>query len=158
MDQFCDSDLFDEDVSLPPSPEAEDDTDPLATSIDGDSRRLDGRRTTRLIAFVFAALVMLLIGGFALRVTGGPTGQHAGAIAERHHPKHPARAHAHRPTAVHHPEQGAQAPAPLGPSRVIVDPPSRGAERPTRDESVGSGRPSSPSVVGKTEQFAYLGR
>jgi hypothetical protein len=157
MDPFCEDDLFDEDVPFAPSPGVEQDTDQLTVPTDDDSRRLNGRHLKWFAVFALAALVALLVSGYISHATGGLAGQHPSLTTKKHrHPARRVRASARRRVAAHHQAGEADAP-PVGPSRVIVTAPSSGAERPTRDENVGSGRPNSPSSVGKTEQFAYLG-
>jgi hypothetical protein len=159
MDPFCESDLFDDDVPFVLSPGVEHDTESLTLPTDGGSRRRNGRHATRLTAFGLVALVALLVGGFVLRATEGPSAHHSGPIAKGHHHRvRPLRARAQRRAVLHRQATDAQAPVLVGPPQTVVKPPSRGTERPTRDEGVGTGRPNSGPPVGNMEQFRYLGK
>lgn len=157
MDVFSDSELFDE--SAPHvRPEADGTADLLTVSPDRAVPRL-GEGVLRHAVYVIAVLAVLGVAALALRA-GHPSPEHnpSHRAARKRQPRaRPTKAGTRVRARVHHHAPGAQAPAPVGPSRVIVTAPSSGAERPTRDENVGSGRPISPSPVGKTEQFAYLG-
>jgi hypothetical protein len=99
---------------------------------------------------------MILAGKFVLRLTEQPVGHHAHRPSELHH--HPRSKRARRRTLVRHRAVVASSPAAVDSSQTVAGPPSSGAERPTRDGSVGTARPHSALPVGKTEQFAYLGR
>lgn len=157
MDPFCESDLFDDDVPLAPPPGVEATTDPLTVPVDGVSLHLRGRRAMRFSAYVVAVLVVILAGEFVLRLTGQPSGHYAHhPSAQRHH--HPRSKRARRRTLIRHRGAVASSPAAVDSPQTVVRPPSSGAERPTRDGSVGIVRPHSALPVGKTEQFAYLGR
>jgi hypothetical protein len=158
MDPFCEDEIFDDDVPVAPALGAESVTDPLTVPTDGVPLLRDGGRAMRLFAYVLAVLAAVLVCGYVIRPVGGLSGHYAPPDAKRDHRyARPSRPHARRGT-IHRRATGAHAPVPAGPSQTVVEPPSNDAERPSRDEGVGTERPNSVPSVGNTEQFAYLGR
>ena len=158
VDIFSDSDLFDESPPYLPPSDAAGAADPLTVSSDGASTRLRGEGVPRRAVYVIAALVLLVVAVLAL---------HAGQQSPERHPVHGAvRGHHPRARSPRHRRRPAmsrrgpteKAPAPVVATKVVVEVPNSGPERPTRTESVGTGRPTSTGQVGNTEQFGYLGR
>jgi hypothetical protein len=158
MDAFTDSELFDDDAPHVPFSDTAGATDPLTVPSDGASTRLRGEGVPRRVLYVIAALVLLVVAVLALHAGQPSPERHPvhGAL-RRHHPRARAPRHRRRPTMSRRVLTG-QAPAPVVATKVVVVVPNSGPERPTRTESVGTGRPTSTGHVGNTEQFGYLGR
>lgn len=158
MDAFTDSELFDDDAPHVPFSHADGAADPLTVPSNGASTRLRGEGVPRRALYVIAALVLLVVAVLAL---------HAGQPSPERHPlhgtvrRHHLRARAprqRRRPAMSRKVTAGKAPAPVVAAKVVVTMPSSSPERPTRTESVGSGRPIGTGPVGSTEQFGYLGR
>jgi hypothetical protein len=153
-----DSELFDDDAPHVPFSDIDGAADPLTVSSDGASTRLRGEGVPRRALYVVAALVLLVVAVLALH-TGQPSPERHplhGAV-RGHHPRARALRHRRRPAMSRRVLTG-KASAPVVATKVVVVLPSSGPERPTRTESVGTGRPTSTGQVGNTEQFGYLGR
>lgn len=156
MDAFTDGELFDESVPHVSLPETDKAVDPLTVSSDDTPTHLYGEGAVRRVGYVLAALVMLGVLVLAFRA-GRPSPEHQrphDAVRDHH-----ARLRAPLPrrrTAMRR-----RAPAetvPVVTAKVVVGVPRSSPERPTRTESVGTGRPIGTGHVGNTEQFGYLGR
>jgi hypothetical protein len=158
MDAFTDNELFDDDAPHVPFSDTGGAADPLTVSSDGASTRLRGEGVPRRVLHVIAALVLLVVAVLALLVGQPSPERHPlhGAV-RRHHPRARAPRQRRRP-AMSRRVPTEKAPAPVVATKVVVQVPSSAPERPTRTEGVGIGRPNTPSHVGSTEQFGYLGR
>lgn len=158
MDAFTDNELFDESAPHASLPETETAADPLTVSSDNATLRLHREGTSRRVAYVAAALVILVMVAVAChagRSSHGPRTLH-GTVRGRH-----ARLRAprmRRRVVVRHRATAERAPVAVVTAKVVVRVPSSGPERPTRTEGVGFGRPTTAPPVGNTEQFGYLGR
>lgn len=158
MDAFTDDELFDESVPHVSLSERDEAVDPLTVSSDNASLRLHGEGTRRRVAYVAAALVILVVVAVAFhagRSSHGPRTLY-GAVRGRH-----ARLRAprmRRRIVVRHRATAERVPVAVVTAKVVVRVPSSGPERPTRTEGVGFGRPTTAPSVGNTEQFGYLGR
>jgi hypothetical protein len=156
MDAYTDSELFDDDAPHVPFSGTGGAEDPLTVPSDGASARLRGEGVPRRALYVIAALVLLVVAVLALYVGQPSPGHHPSHGAVRRH-----RARAPQPRrrrAMSRRVEAGKAPAPVVAAKVVVTVPSNSPERPTRTESVGSGRPIVTPSVGSTEQFGYLGR
>lgn len=158
MDVFTDSELFDDAAPHVPFSDTDGATDPLTVSSEGGSTRLRGERVPRRALYVIAALVLLVVAVVALH-SGRPSPERhpVHGAGRRHHPRARAPRQRRRP-AMSRRVPTEKAPTPVVATKVVVQVPSRAPERPTRTEGVGIGRPNTPSHVGNTEQFGYLGR
>ncbi len=157
MEAFTDSELFDDDAPCAPPPLADEGTDPLTVSPDSATSRLRTEGVPRRAVYVVAVLGVLVVAALALRA-GRPSPERPlhGTARSRH-----VRPHAPRPrkgTVMHRPATAGRAPIPVSAAKAVVGLPSSSPERPSRNEGVGSSRPSSTPPVGNTEQFGYLGR
>lgn len=155
MDALTDSELFDDDAPLLQAGEA---ADPLTMSSNSASTRLRGEGVPRRAVYVVAALVLLVVAVLALHAGQSSPERHPlhGSV-RRHHPRARASRRRRRPAMSRRGLTG-KAPAPVVATKVVVVVPNSGPERPTRTESVGTGRPIGTGHVGNTEQFGYLGR
>lgn len=158
MDALTDSELFDDDAPCAPLPQTEEATDPLTVSADSPSPRLHGEGALRRVVYVVAALAVLVVAALALHaVRPSPERYPPHETARGHH----VRQHAPHPrqrTVMHRRAAAGRSPVPVSAAKVVVTLPSSSPDRPSRNEGVGIGRPSSTPSVGNTEQFGYLGR
>jgi hypothetical protein len=156
MDAFTDSELFDEDAPHVPLSDTDGAADPLTVPSGGASTRLRSEGVPLRVLYVIAALVLLVVAVLALHAGQQSPERHPvhGAV-RRHHPRARAPRHRRRPAMSRRAPRGK---APVVATKVVVVVPNSGPERPTRTESVGTGRPTSTGQVGNTEQFGYLGR
>lgn len=158
MDALTDSELFDDDALHAPFSDTGGVTEPLIVPSDGASTRLRGEGVPRRVLCVIAALVLLVVAVLALHAGQPSPERHPVHGAERrHHPRARAPRQRRRPALSRRVLTG-KASAPVVATKVVVVLPNSGPERPTRTESVGTGRPTSTGHVGNTEQFGYLGR
>lgn len=158
VDVFSDSDLFDESAPYLPPSDTAGAADPLTVSCDDASPRPPGEGVSRRAVYVTAALVLLVVAVLALHAGQPSPERHpVHGAGRRHHPRARAPQQRRRPTMSRRvPTE--KAPAPVVATKVVVVVPNNGPERPTKTEGVGIGRPNTPSHVGSTEQFGYLGR
>lgn len=158
MDAFTDSELFDDDAPCVPPPETDEATDPLTVSPDDATPQLRTDGVPRRAVYVVAALAVLVVVMLALRtVRPSPQRTPRHGTARSHHE----RSHALRPRqriVMHRQATKVRGPIQVSAAKAVVEPPSSSPERPSRNEGVGTGRPTSTPTVGNTEQFGYLGR
>ncbi len=157
MDGFPDSELFDDEAPWVSAPQGDEGADPLTVSADSPSPRLHSAGALRRVVYVVAALAMLVAVVLALRAERPSPGRLHHETPYRHHP-HPRTPRRHKPIRMHTRATVRRATTGAIPSKVVVELPSSGPERPTGTEGVGIARPSSTPSVGNTEQFGYLGR
>lgn len=150
MDPFSESDFFDDDMAVSPSPNAED-ADPVTLApSSGSALAALFARNWPVIAV--AALAMLVVGGLVAGMdhsTGVRVGVRHGDPAHRRFSR---VAHRRR-----HAAPPVVAPTPSETPHTVVILPNQTPKRPTETPSVGGDRPISPPTVGNTGQFAYLG-
>lgn len=157
MDVFNDSELFDEGAPGVPLSRADEATDPFIVSPNSKTPRLRIDSVRRAL-YVVAALAVLVVAALALHVgRSSPERNPRWGMVRSHH----VRSHALRlrqRIETRHRAMASRAPVPLVAAKVVVRVPNSSPERPSRNEGVGIGRPTSVPTVGNTEQFGYLGR